>query len=124
VSGKKSIIVPAGLPIQSKPGPGEKPQVFEVDAAAVAAPASSSIAADLPPDNSIGSSVLLAGTVKSVKADDRLLLMKKGWNGVQTDYAVVTVQSVDAEKDPRGKTNTRVTFQPSLGGSPITADFR
>ncbi len=38
VTGNKSITLPAGFQIMSKPGPGKQPQTFELDAAAVLAP--------------------------------------------------------------------------------------
>jgi len=126
VDGSKPVVVPAGLPVQSKPGPGQDPQIFEVDAAVTALPAQSSVPADPPPDASIGSSVLLTGAVTGIAVADQLLLVKRGWVGLQTDYAVVTVHSVAVEKDPRGAVNTRVTFnaKPTLPAGAQAQDFQ
>jgi hypothetical protein len=122
----KPITIPAGFPIQSKPAPGKQPQTFETDIAAQATPELNLVPADAPGDEIIGSSILLAGTVAGIKPGDGLLLIKRGWAGVQTDSAVVTLQGIAPQKDPRGKTNTRVSFTaaPGLGGSPRASGFR
>lgn len=123
LTGNKAVHVPKGFSIQSKPGPGKQPQIFEVDAAAqVQVP--DAVAADPAPNpdllSSDGVSVLLAGTVTTVKANDEVVL----WNN--SNSAVAQVSRVTAEKDPRGQTNTRVSFTsaPSLPAHAPAAGYR
>jgi hypothetical protein len=122
----KAITIAAGFPIQSKPAQGKQPQIFETDIAVQAAPELSILPADPPGDETIRSSVLLNGTVAGIKAGEKLLLVKRGWDGAQADAVLVIVQSTAPEKDLRGNTNTRVTFTmaPALGGSPKASAFR
>lgn len=109
-AGNTKVTVPQGLPLQSKPGPGEEPQIFEVDAV-VAASAPGVLEVDPAVDTLLeGPSVLLSGVITSVKPFDQLLLVTKSWSKSTTGYAWVTVQSVAHEKDTRGNANTRVTF--------------
>jgi hypothetical protein len=126
VNPPKAITIPAGFPIQSKPAGGKQPQTFETDIPAQAAPESNLVPADAPGDETIGASILLAGTVGGIKAGDELLLLKRGWAGVQADAAVVKAAGATLEKDPRGKANTRVTFAaaPGLGGGARASEFR
>jgi hypothetical protein len=127
MSGTKALTLPAGFPVQSKPGPGKQPQIFELDAATLVQ-LPDTIAADPVPDPALfgtgGTSVLVQG-VATAKAGDQLLLMERGWTGTNQNYAAVTVQTVTPEKDPRGKTNTRITFTaaPALS-SPQAAGYR
>src|SRR5271157_5865789 len=72
VSAKQSITLPQGFAVQSKPGPGKSPQIFELSAATAVAPGGS-ISAD--PDNSqavLGGdgTVLLQGKITSIKPGD------------------------------------------------------
>ncbi len=111
--------LPQGFQIQSKPGPGKQPQIFELDVDTLIKPLDAVTAAPLAnPKLLMGASVLIQGKVTTVKAGDRLLLIEKGWNG-SGNYALVTVQQVQPEKDPAGNTNTRVTFTstPALGNA-------
>ncbi len=111
--------LPQGFQIQSKPGPGKKPQIFELDVDRSIEPLDAVTAAPLAnPKLLMGASVLIQGKVTTVKAGDRLLLIEKGWNG-SGNYALVAVQQVQPEKDPAGNTNTRVTFTstPALGNA-------
>lgn len=112
MSGPEPIKVLHSFQIQSKPGPGKQPQVFELNAdTPIQSP--DAVAADPGPDPSLLSSdgsVLLQGTVATLKVGDELLLIKRGWTGAPSDYALATVASVQQGKDPRGKTNTRVTL--------------
>ncbi len=115
-----SFNLPQGFQIQSKPGPGKQPQIFELDVDRSIEPLDAVTAAPLAnPKLLMGASVLLKGKITTVKADDRLLLIEKGWNGSSESYALVTVQQVQPEKDPAGNTNTRVTFTstPALGNA-------
>lgn len=110
----KPITLPKGFQVQSKPGPGKQPQVFELDADTLVHPPDV-VAADPAPDSllftaSNPSSVLLQGVVSSIKVGDELLLLHSGWNGTEQNSKLVVVASVSPEKDPHGKTNTRVVF--------------
>ena len=116
LSGPKAITLPQGFQIQSKPGPGKEPQVFELGAdMAVQQP--DVVAADPVPDPSLigpdGNSALLQGTVRSIKVGDELLLLRNGWAGTDSDFALVKVTGLNQEKDRHGNTNTRVVFTTS-----------
>lgn len=108
---RRPITVPRGFQIQSKPGPGQEPQVFEVDADTVVQPVGA-VAAEPPGSDHLSapgaSSVLLAGTVTTLKPGMLVLILPRGWTGGV--FTPRTVQSIATEKEPRGKTNTRVTF--------------
>ena len=111
LTGTAEVAVPQGLPFQSKPGPDEEPQIFEVDAAAAASPPGVLEVDPLVDTLLDGSSVLLAGVISSVKPFDELLLVEKSWEPTTTaGHAWVKVKSVTHEKDPRGNVNTRITF--------------
>jgi hypothetical protein len=116
------ITIPQGFPIQSKPGPGKQPQIFEVDVdTQVSRP--DAVPGDPDPDLSIGSSVLLKGAVSGIKIGEQLLLLRRDETSGQ---ALVTVQGVAQEKDPRGKTNTRIAFTsiPGLPAGERVTDYR
>lgn len=108
----RPVTVPAGFPILSKPGPGESPQTFEVDADTVLT-GPSSIDADPPGVAPSGSSILLAGEVSGIVPGEKLLLNAPGWAGQW-----VTVQSTSTRISPRGARNTQVTFTADIVGLP------
>jgi len=113
IKGPKRILIPAGFAIQSKPGPGETPQTFLVDADTAAAPPDS-VGVDVAPDETVVSSALLRGDLNSIRVGEPLLLINRGWSAQSSDYALpVQVASVTKETDPRGNRNTRVTFTQS-----------
>jgi hypothetical protein len=133
VSGRKPVTVPKGFQIQSKPGPGKEPQIFEVDADTVAG-LPDEVDVDPAPDPKLfvldgvngggHSSLLLAGNVTSVKAGDRLLLRRRVWTGAASQALLVTVQETKKETSPRGAKNTRVVFAQNHGlGSELAADW-
>jgi hypothetical protein len=128
LSSPKPITLPQGFQVQSKPGPGKQPQIFELGTNTLVQPPDV-VAADPVPDPALlgppsQSSVLLQGTVSSIKAGDELLLLHNGWVGTDSNFAVVAVKSVNQEKDPHGKNNTRVVFttSPNLASS-VAADY-
>jgi hypothetical protein len=128
MSGPKPFTLRQGFQIQSKPGPGKQPQVFELSADTVIQ-LPDSVSADPAPNPALlaaDGSVLLQGTVTTVKAGDELLLLHKGWVGLDSNYTLAVVQSVAQEKDPRGNTNTRVKFtaHPSLPAGATATDYR
>lgn len=118
-----SFTLPQGFPIQSKPGPGKQPQIFEVSAAtSVSYPDVVNVdVVTTPASLSSAQSVLLKGVITSIKANDELLLLENQWKG-SNNYAVVIVQSSQQEKDPRGNINTRVTFTPQSVPSNLPTD--
>jgi hypothetical protein len=131
VNRARPVVVPQGLQIQSKPGPGETPQVFEVDTdTTVARPdASPATAAPQPPASLVttpaGSSakvatLLVAGRLGTVKAGDELLLVHVGWDGTTQQYAAGKVQSLTDQVAPSGSHNTQVTLQLTSGSTGIT----
>jgi len=129
VGAKLPISLPEGFAVQSKPGPGQTPQIFELSAATTVQPGGS-VSAD--PDNSqaqLGAdgSVLLQGTVSSIKTGDLLLLVEKGWNGTDSNYVVANVVAVNPQVSPRGTSNTQVVFGTSalpLPSGAIAANYR
>jgi Baseplate J-like protein len=125
INAPKPFTLPQGFQIQSKPGPGKQPQIFELAVDTLVKPLDGIAATPIAnPSLLTGASVLLKGSVTTVKVDERLLLLKKGWSGVGS-YALVTVKQVQPETDPDGKTNTRVTFTstPALGDA-LAQGFR
>ena len=113
------LTLPAGLAFQSKPGPGKEPQTFEVDADTTVGPPDA-VDVDPPPAGGLvttvagAETIVLRGTVSSVRAGDRLLLLPRTYTGTQaTAYA--TVAAVATERDPRGRPRTRVAFAGALG---------
>ena len=120
INAPKPFTLPQGFQIQSKPGPGKQPQIFELDVA-TSVKSLDNVAAKPIADPKLltGASVLLKGSVTTVKVDDRLLLIEKGWSGTNKQYALVIVQQVQPEIDPEGNKNTRVTFTrtPTLGSA-------
>ena len=85
--------VPAGLQIQSKPGPGQQPQIFEVNLpTTIGAP--DVVTADVVPTHqplldTAGSTLWLAGKITGLKPGDRFLLINAAATTAQTikDYA-------------------------------------
>jgi hypothetical protein len=110
-SSLKPFTLPKGFPIQSKPGPGKQPQVFELQRDTTVNPRDS---VGARPDTSAGpvtsdsAAVLLKGKVGTIKAGDKLLLKKA------SDGQWLTVKSIDAKTDPSGKPVTQVTFGETL----------
>lgn len=111
VNTTKSFTLPQGYQIQSKPKPGQQPQIFELDVDTPVQFPDAIAAEPLSAEQLLtGNSVLLKGSVNTVKLDDRLLLLEKGWNGTSDGYVLVTVENIQPEKEPSGKTNTRISF--------------
>jgi hypothetical protein len=124
--------LPQGFQIQSKPGPGEQPQVFELDADTTISPPDA-VSVDPAPDPSLlqtdasgSSGVLLAGTVSGVKQGDELIMLERGWAGPPKHWALVAVSAVSQHKDAHGNTNTRIAFTatPALPTGARAADYR
>lgn len=127
------LTLPPGFPIQSKPGPGKQPQIFELDAGTpISFP--DAVPVDIKPvplplnypnaPATHANSLLLKGSVSTVKVRDELLVLANDWEVPSQDYTLATVKDVQQEKDPRGKINTRVTFLNPLGLSQSAENYR
>jgi hypothetical protein len=125
VNGQQSFVLPQGFQIQSKPGPGKQPQIFELDEAVSIHPPDAVETAD-PLDPALvaaDQSLLLKGSVPTVQAQDTLVVRQKAGNNI----IAVRVTGVRPEPDPRGKANTRVTWTLLAGVSvpgAQAADYR
>jgi hypothetical protein len=109
--------VPAGLQVQSKPGPGAQPQVFEVDqSTAVSLP--DLVLADVAPKPTDlrlvgpGKVLWLVGKVSGLKAGDRMLLVAAETLATQklSNYCWIKLTAIAAANDPLGNPVTQVTF--------------
>lgn len=128
-SGPRPPTLPAGFQIQSKPGPGTQPQIFEV-AHATALTLPDAVPADPPGDESLAptggqAGALLAGTITSVRPNDELLVLARSWPG-SGGYALTRATSVEHRKGPRGEPQTFVAFADTLAalGDPQASDYR
>jgi hypothetical protein len=127
-TGPQPFTLPAGFQVQSKPGPGQQPQVFELQAdvtitppiappgssviqgtASVAPPATASPA----PTGSSGT-IVLAGTSTAVNAGDRVLILPTPipppGSSSATGFAVATVITATPGKDGLGNASTTISL--------------
>ena len=118
VRGPRPVLLPQGLQVQSKPGPGQAPQVFELSAATTLQPVSPVAAlpptAPMPAPLAAGATtarVVLAGKPGGLKAGDEVLLLGTGWAGQSGNWALGTVTSLT----PAGA-NTGITFAITTSG--------
>jgi hypothetical protein len=118
------VALPQGMQVQSKPGPGTSPQVFELDAA------SQLQSPDIIPANVVpthqfllantaaptaANTLWLAGKVSGVKVADKLLLINAQALAAApsiADYAWIAVAAVQPTTSPLGNPVTAVTFTP------------
>jgi len=111
LNSQKELTLPAGFQVQSKPGPGKQPQIFELEKeTTLKAPDAMSVDPPALVSEITSGRLLVKGSVSSVKVGDQLLVMKRGWTGQSDGYAVGNVTEVESEKDPRGKPNTRLVI--------------
>ena len=100
VRGPRPVTLPQGLQVQSKPGPGQQPQVFELSAQTVIqpVPAVPSVPqTTLMPALTTGQTtgqVLLASNPGNLKVGDEVLLLSSTWNGTDATYAVCSVTAI------------------------------
>jgi hypothetical protein len=121
VGGHQPVTLPKGFSVDSKPGPGEKPQTFELGAETIVRPAGS-VPADPPafafaPD---ATRFLVAGSKPPFKAGARLLLESR--NGAFSPL-LLTVNAIATETAADGTVHSSVTFSTS-GTVPTTARAR
>ena len=117
VKSKLPFALPQGFAVQSKPGPGKSPQIFELKASTTLQPVDHVSADPVPSQARLGAdgTVLLKGTVGSIKAGDELLVVERGWNGSDSNYAVASVAGTQSQTSPRGAGSTQVSFGGDLG---------
>lgn len=110
-----SLSLPRGFPIGSKPGPGKQPQTFELNQDITLTTLGAVAVDPVPPAANktplVSGGVLVEGTVSTVRPGDRVLLLERGWNATNSNYALATVQSLAPEQDARGNRNTRVMLE-------------
>ena len=138
VNGPIGLTLPQGFQIQSKAGPGNAPQIFELDADTILDPADSA-SAEAPPAtqsllqtetiavNGVATAVrtvLVKGVSTTVKKGDELLIVQRGDIKDSTEYALARVVLLSQVKDARGKLNTKLflTF-PATPNLPANASF-
>lgn len=124
-SGTSPITLPPGFQVQSKPGPGQQPQVFELSTAVTITPPISPPGTDAaqgtasvqtpttasPAPTGTSGRVVLAGSSSAVKAGDRVLILPSPTAAASaTGFAVATVTLITPEKDPLGNAITTVTL--------------
>jgi hypothetical protein len=124
-SARLPVMLPKGLQVQSKPGPGLPPQVFELEATSslqgpdvitsVVTPASTLVSA--PPQSSTAAGdggLWLKGKVTSIKPGvDLLLINRSALAAVPsvTDFAWINLTDVAPATDPTGKPVTALTYK-------------
>jgi hypothetical protein len=120
------VALPQGMQVQSKPGPGTSPQVFELDSASqLQSP--DLISADVVPTNQFllanaaaptaANTLWLAGKVSGIKPADRLLLINAqalAGSPSIADYAWITVTATQNTTNPLGNAVTAVSFTPII----------
>lgn len=118
------VTLPKGMQVQSKPGPGAAPQVFELDATSqLQSP--DIITAKVVPKNQFllanagapaaANTLWLAGKVGGVKAGDSLLLINSKALGASpsiADYAWISVTALQSATGPLGDPVTALSFTP------------
>jgi hypothetical protein len=144
-----ALVVPTGTPIASKAVPGVPSQTFETTATTTFAPPTSvrgpapdgrAIAVDGPPASAgpgaadappnplllVRGGVLARGRPGGIAVGDRLLLVPRSYGSADDQCALATVTGLRPEKDPYGRTNTRVTLSgaDSFASWAMAADYR
>ena len=126
LSTTKPFTLPKGFQVQSKPGPGKQPQIFELGADTLVQPPDAVAAQPANPVaplfTSSGSTIVLwlQGTVGSIKPNDRLLLLANEWPA-SGGFAWLTVVSVAPQKDATGNAVTKLTTSAILQTLPSSA---
>ncbi|HET7504591.1 MAG TPA: hypothetical protein VFK02_26395 [Kofleriaceae bacterium] len=118
-SGAARLVLPPGFAVQSKPGaPGpDQPKIFEGASpgqAVLPGGAGGVVPVDVKQTTQIHgrTSLLLRGQITSVKPGDVIVVC--GRPATSANSQAVTITQLAVEKDPRGRTATRLTFTPAL----------
>ncbi len=115
VGGHQPVTLPKGLPVDSKPGPGEQPQTFELDADTTVSPTDTVPAAPpayaFAPDETY---FLVAGTKPPFKSGSLLLVESPS---DRSSPQLLTVADLQQETGPNGTAHTRVGF---TGSAPFS----
>jgi hypothetical protein len=137
-TGPDPFTLPQGFQIQSKPGPGKTPQIFELDADVTitppAGPPNSPDVQGISPVEPVPSgapvpvgsdgSILLSGSISSVKKGDRVLLLPTPSSSA-SGFALANVLDLKHEKDVSGQPITRYFLDPgALASIGDVAQFR
>jgi hypothetical protein len=118
----RPVALPQGMQVQSKPGPGQQPQIFELSTATTVQQPDAVAARPVPPSSPLlsadGTTIWLAGKVSGIGTGDKLLLVNAGavTSGAITGATWVIVQSVQSAADPYGDPVTAVTFASPVQG--------
>lgn len=122
-SNTRPFVLPAGFQVQSKPGPGKQPQVFELDADAPIDPTDAvQVDADSNGELFQGTNIYLQGSVSGLAVGERLMLLPRNWQTTTTGAATVTVGSVGEVKDACGRTKTRITLSALPAATDVPTD--
>jgi hypothetical protein len=136
-SGPKGFTLPAGFQVQSKPGPGEQPQVFEALAAVqvgelmTGSPTAAQgvvVANPIPDPEALGlpdgsGCIYLQRTLSSVKATDEVLFLPdpaQTLGASEPPFVVATVGSVIHRKDSNNKPITQIALASVTSASAVT----
>lgn len=117
VVGTQTITLPDGLEFQSKPGPGQTPQSFELHPATTVGLPASVPATQAPSLLGAGSTLLLNGAVNSIAKGALLLLTPRDGSAspnLITVSAVPTIQSTSTGKQ------TVITFTITQSGASVS----
>jgi hypothetical protein len=117
VVGAQTITLPDGLEFQSKPGPGQTPQSFELHpATTVGLPAS---VAAIPPPSLLngGSTLLLNGAVTSITSGMQLLLSPRDSSAAPN---LITVSALPAVQTTATGKQTLIKFNVTYPGAAVT----
>jgi hypothetical protein len=134
-NGPTAFTLPQGFQVQSKPGPGEQPQVFELQSAvqvgalatgaptaaqgvlaATAAPAAASLTL-----TASSNKVYLQGASSAMKAGDEILFLPlETPSSIEPPFFVGTVSSVTNQKDENNKPITCIQITPLTDVSNVT----
>ncbi len=129
VNARTPITLPASFAIQSKPGPGQQPQVFEAVASTntfLPTASGGAVPVDLSwptyftpngvtidpatPSPATQQGPLAKGAISGIKAGDMVVIAEIASPPANATSMAVTVQLVTTENDPRGRANTRLTL--------------
>ena len=123
----RPITLPQGFKVQSKPGPGQKPQVFELNSATVLQKPDRVSARTIPTSAPLlsadGTTVWVAGQGSGIKPGDQLLLVNAEAisGGTVQAFAWATISATKSQNDAYGEQVTAITFAAALDGIPSGA---